>query len=80
MQKHTPTNQASIPDALRNFDQLPDSANVRLPIVAALFACSTATVWRRAKAGVIPKPRNLGGNVTAWNVGELRKALNQEEA
>ena len=34
---------ASIPPALANFDTLPDAANVRLPVVAALFACSPAT-------------------------------------
>jgi predicted DNA-binding transcriptional regulator AlpA len=65
-----------IPDALKNFDQLPDSANVRLPVVAALFACSPATVWRWAKAGIIPKPKSLGGKTTVWNVGELRRSLN----
>ncbi len=74
------THAATIPDALKNFDQLPDSANVRLPVVAALFACSPATVWRRSKAGIIPKPKNLGGNVTCWNVGELRQALSGKEA
>lgn len=64
-----------IPDALRNFDLLPDSAFVRLPVVQALFACSGATVWRRVKSAVIPAPRKLSEGVTAWNVGELRKAL-----
>ncbi len=66
---------APIPDALRNFDALPDSANVRLPVVAALFACSTVTVWRRVKKGTLPAGRRLSEGVTAWNVGELRKAL-----
>lgn len=64
-----------IPDALRNFDSLPDSANVRLPVVAALFACAGVTVWRRVKAGTLPAPRKLGERVTAWNVGELRRVL-----
>lgn len=64
-----------IPDALRNFDSLPDSANVRLPVVAALFACADVTVWRRVKAGALPAPRKLGARVTAWNVGELRSVL-----
>lgn len=66
---------ASIPSALGNFDALPDSANVRLPVVAALFACSTVTVWRRTKNGTLPPARKLSEGVTAWNVGELRKAL-----
>lgn len=69
---------APIPDALRNFDALPDSANVRLPVVAALFACGPATVWRRVKKGALPAARKLSEGVTAWNVGELRKALKGE--
>lgn len=69
---------AAIPDALVNFDQLPNSANVRLPVVVALFACSPATVWRRVHKGTLPAPRKLSEAVTAWNVGELRKALRGE--
>lgn len=69
---------ASIPDALRNFDALPDAAFVRLPVVAALFACGPATVWRRIKKCTLPAGRKLSEGVTAWNVGELRKALNGE--
>ena len=61
--------------ALCNFDSLPDSAHVRVPVVAALFACSSVTVWRRVNLGTLPKPKKLGASVTAWNVGELRKAL-----
>lgn len=69
---------APIPAALRNFDALPDSANVRLPVVAALFACSTVTVWRRVKKGSLPAPRKLSEGVTAWNVGQIRQALKGE--
>jgi len=66
---------ASIPEALKNFDQLPDSANVRLPVVCGLFACSKATIWRHVRTGLIPKPRKLSNRVTGWQVGELRKSL-----
>jgi len=69
---------APVPDALRNFDTLPEAANVRLPVVAALFACSPATVWRRVKSGTLPAPRKLSEGVTAWRVAELRKALSGE--
>lgn len=69
---------APIPDALRNFDAMPDVAFVRLPVVVALFACSPATVWRRVKNGTLPAARKLSEAVTAWNVGELRKALRGE--
>jgi predicted DNA-binding transcriptional regulator AlpA len=64
-----------ISDALKNFDSLPDSASVRLPVVSALKACSAATVWRMVRRGDLPAPRKLSPRITAWNVGELRKAL-----
>lgn len=64
-----------IPDALKHFDSLPDSAYVRLPVVKALKSCSDATIWRMSKRGDLPAPRKLSERITAWNVGELRKAL-----
>jgi len=67
-----------IPEALRNFDALPDSAYVRLPVVTGVFACSPATVWRRVKKGTLPAPRKLSEGVTAWNVGQIRQALKGE--
>lgn len=66
---------SAIPDALKNFDSLPDSANVRQPVVQALVGCSSATIWRMVKRGTLPAPRKLSTNVTAWNVGQLRQAL-----
>lgn len=64
-----------IPDALRNFDELPNAAHVRQPVLEALLSCSGPTIWRRTKAGELPKPRKLSARVTAWNVGELRTWL-----
>lgn len=69
------TTTSTIPDALKNFDSLPDSANVRQPVVQALFGCSAATVWRMVQRGSLPQPRKLSQRISAWNVGELRKAL-----
>ncbi|MFM9914143.1 MAG: helix-turn-helix transcriptional regulator [Methylophilaceae bacterium] len=57
------------------FNQLPDEAFVRLPTVRALFACSSASVWRGVRAGRIPKPVKLSERTTGWRVGELRVAL-----
>ena len=71
----TRTDQSAIPDALKNFDSLPDSANVRQPVVQALIGCSSATVWRMVKRGTLPAPRKLSERVTAWNVGQLRRCL-----
>ena len=62
-------------DCLLNFDYLPDSSNVRLPVVQALYAVSPATVWRNVKTGNIPKPKKLTTRTTVWNVGELRASL-----
>lgn len=63
------------PKSVQEFDSLPDSAFVRDTTVAALRGTSRATVWRHAAAGLIPKPKRLGPNTTAWNVGELRAAM-----
>lgn len=61
---------------LKQFDDLPDCAHVRLPVVSRLFGISASTVWRRVNDGSLPKPRKLSARVTTWNVGELRTALN----
>ena len=69
------TDNGALPNALANFDSQPDSAYVRQPVVQGLFAISSATVWRMVKRGTLPAPRKLSERVTAWNVGDLRKAL-----
>ena len=71
--------QSYIPSALKNFDQLPDSANVRLPVVQGLFSCSAATVWRRVQSETIPAPQKHSARITTWNVGQLRKSLAKGE-
>ena len=65
----------SIPPELQHFDSLPDSAHVRLPVVRGLYSASAATIWRNVKKGIIHSPVKLTENVTAWRVGDLRKAL-----
>lgn len=57
----------------KNFDILPDSAFVRLPVVVLLDSSSPATIWRKAKKGTFPAPVKLGEKSTAWNVGALRR-------
>ena len=64
-------------EALQGFDDLPDSAGARLPVVAALFGVRPATVWRWSKKQIIPAPSKRGG-VALWNVGELRRAMRRE--
>lgn len=64
-----------IPAALAQFDALPDSAHVALPVVAGLYGCSAPTVWRRVRDGSIPRPHKVSPGCTRWRVGDLRRAL-----
>lgn len=68
------TAQGKLPDALKNADSLPDSALVSQPVIEGLAGCSAATVWRRVKSGLLPKPIRQGG-CTRWRLGEVRAAL-----
>ena len=65
----------SIPDALANFDRLPDSAYIRLPVMIGLFGVSAASIWRGVKNQSIPTPVKLTERTTAWNVRLVREAL-----
>jgi predicted DNA-binding transcriptional regulator AlpA len=60
---------------LSAFDELPDSAFVPLIVVCALFGCSSATVWRRVRAGQLVPPHRIGLRTTRWRVGDLRNEL-----
>jgi predicted DNA-binding transcriptional regulator AlpA len=68
------TDPSSIPDALKNFDLLPDSAFVKQEVVEGLFACSPSTVWRMVKRGELPQPHKITARSSRWQAGELRKA------
>ena len=75
MQKLKSELTKAIPDALVNFDQLPDSAYVRLPVMCGLYGVSSASIWRGVKKLTIPTPIKLTERTTAWNVGLIRKSL-----
>jgi predicted DNA-binding transcriptional regulator AlpA len=68
--KATETNSAFL-----EFDNLPNSAFIRLPVMVNLYGVSPATIWRGVKSGAIPKPAKLTERTTAWNVGVVRDAL-----
>lgn len=67
-------NTSSINPALRDFDQLPDNAQVRLPVVKALLGVSAATVWRLVRKNKLSTYK-LTERTTTFNVGELKKFL-----
>lgn len=58
-----------------NFDALPDTAFVRANALfaAGLLPFSRATLWRLVKAGKFPAPAKISENVTAWEVGAVRR-------
>lgn len=64
-----------IPEALANFESLPTSGYIRLPVIKRLYGVSSATIWRGVRNGTIPKPVKLTERTTAWNVGLVRAAL-----
>ena len=63
---------------LAEFDALPDVARASLPLVCALYCVGPATIWRRVKSGLIPRPIKEGGS-TRCIVGDLRRALAKTE-
>ena len=60
--------------ALSNFGNMPDDAEVSVQVVAALFGITTPTVWRWAASGRLEKPVRRGG-VTRWKVRAIRQSL-----
>lgn len=62
--------------ALAQFDDLPTSAYVRLPVLKAMFGVSASTIWRWSRVGWLPRPTKISGT-TLWRVGELRERLAQ---
>lgn len=60
---------------LSQFDQLPNSAYIRLPVMKGLYGVSSCSIWRGVKNGTIPSPVKISERCTAWNVGLVRAAL-----
>jgi prophage regulatory protein len=58
------------------FDNLPDTGYLRqAQIIPDVVPFSSATLWRKCKAGEFPKPVKLSERVTAWRVGDVRQFL-----
>jgi hypothetical protein len=68
--KATPT-----ANTVTNFPLMPDEGGVRLLTVTAVLACSNATAWRMAKAGIL-KTVKVSRGITLFNVGSIRAVLN----
>lgn len=62
---------------LVSFDELPDSAFIRLNqlLSNAVVPFSATTAWRRVRDGTFPEPVRISPQVTAWRVGDIREWL-----
>ena len=41
-------------------------------LIPAIFPFSSATLWRKVKAGTFPRPVKLGPRITAWKLEDIR--------
>ena len=65
----------------RPFGELPATGYVRQSqLIPAPVPFSSATLWRRVKAGTFPKPVKLSERVTAWRVEDVRQWLDTQAA
>jgi prophage regulatory protein len=52
---------------------LPETGYIRQSrLIPAIFPFSSATLWRKVKAGTFPQPVKLGPRITAWRVEDIR--------
>jgi prophage regulatory protein len=58
---------------------LPETGYVReSQLVPAIFPFSSATVWRKVKAGTFPQPVKLSSRITAWRVDDIRTLIERQ--
>ena len=63
-------------DNIDTYGSLPDVGYVRQSqLIPSIFPFSSATLWRKVKAGTFPKPVKLGPRITAWRVEDIRSLI-----
>lgn len=56
--------------------KLPQSQYIRQSqLIPFIVPFSSATLWRKVKAGEFPKPVKLSERITAWRVAEISEWL-----
>lgn len=65
----------AIPEALTQFDRLPDSAYINVKVVARLYGISVPSCWRHCKAQKMPPPIKISEGCTRWSVKSIRADL-----
>ena len=71
--KHARVKEVNIPEALKNFDVLPDDALVGLRVGGAVIDRSVASIYRDAKAGTLTIIKI--GHSSKLRVGDLRRLI-----
>lgn len=62
-------------------DELPATGFIRQSqLIPAIVPFSSATLWRKVKAGTFPAPVKLSERVTAWPVESVRAWMNSRTA
>lgn len=64
-----------VPFAVRNWEALPDAANVDVKTVAVMMGRSVPSVWRDVAAGRLPQPTRYTARCSRWPVGVIRVHL-----
>jgi predicted DNA-binding transcriptional regulator AlpA len=58
------------------YGSLPDIGYLRQSqLLPSIFPFSSATLWRKVKAGTFPKPVKLGPRITDWRAEDIRALL-----
>lgn len=71
-----PQKMRTLPTEVTNFSDLPDEAHIRLNVMKFLFGCSSSSIYRGIKSGLIPAPHHFYGmKNSCWQVGKVRAAL-----
>jgi prophage regulatory protein len=61
---------------IESYGVLPATGYMRQSqLIPAIFPFSSATLWRKVKAGSFPAPVKLGLRITAWRVEDIRELL-----
>jgi predicted DNA-binding transcriptional regulator AlpA len=62
---------------MQNYDNnpLPETGFIRLPTILKIIPVSKSTWWAGVKSGKYPKSHNLGSNITAWRVEDIKQLI-----
>ncbi len=68
-----PNNTTTLKQTPKLIGQLPETGYVRqAQLIPVIIPFSSATLWRKVKAGKFPRPVKLSERITAWHVDDIR--------